>query len=85
MIKIDVYHAGNSARVRLHHHPYSAEDRCGPECNYEATERAYQPSKGTPADYRKTAVAAIVAVCLDPAINHHEWAFLVGEQSMLQL
>lgn len=85
MIKIDIYHGGNSARVRLHYHPYAADDRCGPECDYEATERAYQPHKGGPSDYRKAVVAALVAVCLDPAINHNEWQMMVGEQSRLAL
>lgn len=85
MLKIDVYHHGAAARVRLHHHPYGADAKCGDGCDYETTERAYQPHKGTAADYRKTATAAVVAVLLDPAISHVEWAYLVGEQLALDL
>lgn len=83
MLKIDVYHSGNSARVRLHHHPYAATDRCGADCDHETSERAYQPHKGSVAEYRKTTVAALVAVLLDPTISHYEFAYLVGEQTML--
>jgi hypothetical protein len=85
MLKIDVYHSGGSARVRLHHHPYGADAKCGDGCDYEACERAYQKHRGTPADYRKTTVAAVVAVLLDPAISHVEWSAMVGEQLMLDL
>lgn len=85
MLKIDVYHKGAAARVRLHHHPYGADERCGPDCDYETTERAYQPHKGTPSDYRKAVVAALVAVLLDPAIGHVEFQHMVGEQLALDL
>lgn len=85
VIKIDVYHAGSSARVRLHHHPYAADDRCGPECEQESCERAYHPHKGSLADYRKTTIAALVALCLDPGTSHAEWAAMVGEQSRLDI
>lgn len=85
MLKIDVYHAGSTSRVRLHHHPYGADERCGEECSYEATERAYQKHRAQPADYRKSTVAAVVAVLLDPAISHAEWAYLVGDQATLDL
>lgn len=85
MIKIDIYHAGASARVRLHYHPYAANDRCDSECDYEAYERGYHPHKGNASDYRKTTVAAVVSVLLDPAISHAEWAMMVGEQQALEL
>lgn len=85
MLKIDVYHHGRSARVRLHHHPYGADERCGPDCDYEATERAYLPYNGNVSDYRKTTVAAVVAVLLDRSISHQEWSYMVGEQSTLDL
>lgn len=85
MLKIDVYHGGSTCRVRLHHHPYGADERCGEECSYEATERAYGSRGDSPADYRKRAVAAVVAVLLDPAINHAEWVYLVGDQGVLPL
>jgi hypothetical protein len=85
MLKIDVYHKGGSARVRLHYHPGDADARCDDACSYEATERAYQPHKGNLSDYRKTTVAALVAVCLDPAISNAEWASMVGEQLALDL
>lgn len=85
MFKLDIYHRGGAARVRLHHHPYGADERCGPDCDYEAAERAYPKHKGDASDYRKAVVAAAVAVLLDPAVGHVEWAFLVGEQTMLDL
>lgn len=85
MFKIDVYHSGSTCRVRLHHHPYGADQRCGEECSYEASDRAYGARGDTPADYRKRAVAAVVAVLLDPAISHQEWQYLVGEQTQLRL
>lgn len=85
MLKIDVYHKGAAARVRLHHHPYGADERCSEQCSYEATERAYQPHKGTAADYRKSVVVAVVAVLMDPAIGHVEWEYLVGDQGTLDL
>lgn len=85
MLKIDVYHSGASARVRLHYHPGSADARCDDQCDYEATERAYQPHNGSVSDYRKTTVAAVVAVLLDPAVSHHEWVKMVGDQLQLPL
>lgn len=85
MFKIDVYHSGSAGRVRLHHHPYGADERCGDECSYEAAERAYPKHRGDACDYRKALVAAVVAVMLDPAVGHVEWAFLAGEQMALDL
>lgn len=85
MLKIDVYHKAGAARVRLHYHPGGADERCDEQCDYEAAERAYQKHKGGLGDYRKTAVAAVVAVLLDPAISHAEWAYMVGEQQTLDL
>lgn len=83
MLKIDVYHRGGCARVRLHYHQGDANAPCDDGCDYEATERAYQPHKGTPAEYRKTTTAAVVAVMLDPAVSHVEWQAMVGEQMTL--
>lgn len=85
MLKIDVYHKGSVCRVRLHHHPYGADQRCAEECSYEASDRAYGARGDGPAEYRKRAVAAVVAVLLDPAISHAEWAYLVGGQLTLDI
>lgn len=85
MIKIDVYHAGASARVALHYHPYAADGRCGPECEHEARYRAYQPHKGTPRDYRQTVIAAVVEALSDPAVGHVAFASMVGDQLALEL
>ena len=85
MIKIDIYHSGASARVRLHDHPYAADERCGPDCEHEACYRAYQPHKGTARDYRQTVIAAVVEALSDPSVGHVEFASMVGEQQALTL
>jgi len=83
VLNVEIYHAGTVPRVRLHHHPYARDERCGPECHEYAAERCYGKRGDSPAEYRKRVVAAVVAVLLDPSIGHREFSFLVSDQKTL--
>lgn len=83
MLKIDVYHSAGTARVSLHHHPASSDDRCGDDCYEYARQRTYSRKGQNAHQYREEVVAAVSRALRTSEIGHAEFCALVGEQLTL--
>lgn len=85
MYVIDVYAYGSGHRVRLHHHPYSGNQSCGPECDHYPAQRAYHSRGAGPSEVREGIADAVRRAVLATSISHRQFLLEVGEQQELPL
>lgn len=83
MYKLDVYEYGSHTRVRLHHHPAGADERCDSECEEVAVQRAYHERGESPRDHRNRVALAVVAALMSPTISNQTFMWETGHQTTL--
>lgn len=85
MIKIDLYPYGSGYRVRAHHHPAPADERCQSECYHYSVERAYGRKGDKPSETRALITAAVVRALNQRETGHQQFLNDLGEQMSLDL